>query len=191
MPHKKTVAIVICIAGFLGGIVGAITVQIAEWAEIKLHRELREWFAVKAVDEALPVEILKEIHKSEFTVAQILALIQVESDGRARAVSSDGRHVGVMMVKLSYARKYGYAEEDLYDPVINVSIGLDLLRQERVRYKDVEYYYISGYNCKKSTMEQFLKEGKPLPRETRDHWARYRKKKRQLQAWLEEGEWRE
>lgn len=154
-------------------------------------QEAREWFAVKSIDSRMPVDVLDVIHEqSDFSVAQVLALIMVESKGNPRAVSEDGNHVGLMMVKLSWAKVYGVSEEDLFDPEINVRIGLDLLRQEKERYGN-EYHYISGYNCKKSTMAKFLKDGTRLPKETRTHWKRYQIYKQKYEDWLERGEWHE
>lgn len=179
----RIVGAVICLLAGNFGPRGYVAWRLAE------TRHWREKVAVKAIGDEIPLEVLDVIHRSPFPAAVVLALIEVESDGDPNALSPDGRHVGLLMVKRIYAKKFGYAEDDLFDPVINVTIGLALLAEERTRYKGVEYHYISAHNVSKDRMAEFIKRGRPLPGETRRHWARYRKHKRRLERWIDRGEW--
>jgi soluble lytic murein transglycosylase-like protein len=152
-------------------------------------REGRERFAIKAVNSTLPVEILDVIHEQgRFDVAQVVALIEVESNGYYKKVSPAGA-VGVMQVMPIHANKVGLAVDDLYDPVVNVRLGLQVLWDLHKRYKGREYYYVSAYNCGHGTWGKILDGKKRINSETLNHWRKYRKMKKHYRDWLVRGEW--
>lgn len=156
---------------------------------LRTTRKLREAFLMKALDSRVPIEVANVIRdEGTFTVAQIGALIETESRGNPLAVSPNGRHRGLMMVGVSHCKTYGVSEEDLFDPIVNVTIGVDILAKKAKQYPK-EYHHISAYNCRTATFKAFLEKGAPLPTETQVHWRRYRILRRRYDAWVERGIW--
>lgn len=187
---KRMMRLYACIvaATFLVGIFTPTTVRRGYRA---FGRGVRKWGAIKAVNDTMTHEILPVIEESEFPVAMILALIETESGGYWKAKSPEEKHVGLMMVWLGHAKTYGYAEDDLFDPVVNVTIGIDILRQRVKKYKGVEYYYISAYNTSDANLQRLIDKGTPLPKETRTHWYNYRRRKKKYDDWIDGAVWEE
>jgi len=148
----------------------------------------RERVAVKAIGDEIPLEVLRPIRESRFSVAQILALIETESEGNPRAKSHKGA-IGLLQVMPRHATKRGYAVEDLLDPYVNVVVGLSVLEGMAKQYNWSEIDYVSAWNCGPTAWNRAKKSKVMPPGETQIHWRRYRTTKRKLDRWLEEGDW--
>jgi len=154
------------------------------------NRDLREMFAVKACNHTLMVDVLDVIHTQQrFTVAQMLALAQTESDGRWDAKSGKGA-LGAWQIMPIHGRKKGYTEEDLMDPRLNCELAIEILGGMADEWP-VEYHHISAYNCGWTTWTNVM-AGKEHPKkETERHWSTYRLAKKKYEDWIDRGIWRD
>ena len=174
------------------GILLAVTVQVG-WRRGRFYwnRDMREQFACKAVNSTLSLEVLEVIREQdEFSVAQILALIEIESEGYYKRISPKGA-VGLMQVMPIHAHNAQLAVDDLYDPVVNVRLGIEILSKNMKRYNNNEYYAVSAYNCGSKRWDQIIGGKKAISRETATFWRRYRKSKAKYEKWIEKGIWSE
>ena len=174
------------------GVLLAVLAQIL-WTRGRFYwnRDMREMFACKAVNSTLSLEILDVIHEQdEFEVAQILALIEIESEGYYKRVSPKGA-VGLMQVMPIHANNAGLAVDDLYDPIVNVRLGISILSKLNKRYKGVEYHAVSAYNCGSRQWDRVLGGKASISRETANFWRKYRKAKKRYECWIEQGIWNE
>jgi len=179
-----------------------------QWAKLRWHLPERERFAVKCVHADLPLAVLGEIKKTEFSVAQVLALGCVESMGYAEA-QNDAKSptcFGWLQVHQRHAWQRKMAVRDLFNPVVCTRVALEVLSELKAQYEkqyqeqgpdgemrpcDVEYYYISAYNCGTKKWDQYLRKGNRdlIPDETEKHWQRYQRVKRRLEVLFELGDW--
>ncbi|QPC86412.1 transglycosylase SLT domain-containing protein [Mesorhizobium sp. NBSH29] len=101
----------------------------------------------------------------------ILAVMQVESAGRTRAVSSAGA-MGLMQImpetwaELSARHRLG---RDPFDPRANILGGTAYLREMYDRFGSPGF--LAAYNAGPVRYQQHLATGRPLPRETRVYMA--------------------
>lgn len=65
------------------------------------------------------------------------AIIEAESSCDAEAVSPSKNHYGLMQVGVYHAEEYGYEPEDLFNPDINIRIGVDILYNLFEEYEDL------------------------------------------------------
>lgn len=98
----------------------------------------------------------------------VLAMIQVESSFGPRAISSNGA-CGLMQVKPATARavvsKLGWewsGDHNLFQPIINVRLGIDYLFDLVLKFGSVEKALIA-YNYGESAVRGMLSEGLTLP----------------------------
>jgi Transglycosylase SLT domain len=102
----------------------------------------------------------------------ILAVIEVESAGRTRAVSSAGA-MGLMQImpdtwaELRIRYRLG---RDPFDPRDNILGGTAYLREMYDRFGSPGF--LAAYNAGPERYRQHLDDGRPLPRETRNYIAK-------------------
>ncbi|MDE5588212.1 MAG: lytic transglycosylase domain-containing protein [Acetatifactor sp.] len=89
----------------------------------------------------------------------VMALIKQESDFDPACVSDDGQSVGLMQIQEKWHRdimdKLGCT--DLYDPVQNVRVGVELLKRHFVKYKDAAYA-LMAYNGGQAYADRQVRE---------------------------------
>jgi len=113
--------------------------------------------------------IVEEARTHAMDPALILAVIQVESGCRQRAVSPVGAR-GLMQVmpatgaavakKLSLEWK---GEDSLFDPRFNIKLGVAYLAELEHRYGDIRKALVA-YNWGPTRVDRMLRLGKTLPR---------------------------
>ena len=101
-----------------------------------------------------------------------LALIKIESNFRANAVSNHGA-VGLLQVRPQAARSIAVVSregsrpptraERLQDPRTNVAVGLRYLQQLERQFTD-QTMALAAYNIGPSRVRQHLEHGRPVPR---------------------------
>lgn len=102
----------------------------------------------------------------------ILAVIEVESAGRARAVSGAGA-MGLMQImpatwaELRIRYRLG---SDPFDPRDNIIGGTAYLREMYDRFGSPGF--VAAYNAGPERYRQHVEDGRPLPRETRNYIAK-------------------
>jgi hypothetical protein len=102
----------------------------------------------------------------------ILAVIEVESAGRTRAVSSEGA-MGLMQIMpdtwadLRIRYRLG---RDPFDPRDNILGGTAYLREMYDRFGSPGF--VAAYNAGPERYRQHVEDGRPLPRETRNYIAK-------------------
>jgi len=77
-----------------------------------------------------------------------LAVAKVESDFNPQAISHKGC-IGVFQIHPSLARRYGYKKEDLFDPDINIRLGIRILKHYLDYFRNLELAlaaYHAGFN---------------------------------------------
>jgi len=113
--------------------------------------------------------LVTEAQRAGFTTAMVLAVIEVESRGRVRARSQRDA-LGLMQILprtgRALAHEAGIAwvgPEMLYDPVINVRLGVRYLEQLVDRFGDVPTA-LAAYNAGPTRVAGLLRDGMPIPR---------------------------
>jgi len=98
----------------------------------------------------------------DFDPAFILSLIHVESSFRAQAISKAGAR-GLMQVMPNTGRyianKEGFAyksNNDLFDPFLNLSIGIDYLAELRDRFHGNYFFMLAAYNAGPTKIKQLM-----------------------------------
>jgi hypothetical protein len=98
--------------------------------------------------------------------AWIRAVMRVESDGNARAVSPAGA-MGLMQIMpdtwTDLRARYGLGH-DPFDPHDNILVGAAFLREMHDRYGSAGF--LAAYNCGPACYDNHLATGRPLPPET-------------------------
>jgi len=114
--------------------------------------------------------ILKESQLYGYDPEFIMAIIQTESSFNPRAVSIVGAR-GLMQIMpgtgKEIASEFGMewmGSETLYDPEINIKIGIYYLFEMILKYKDVRLALIA-YNIGPGRVDRMIKEGAILPSE--------------------------
>ena len=113
--------------------------------------------------------IVTESNRAGISPALVLAVIQIESGGDKMAVSHAGA-LGLMQLLpntgRAMARQYGLAwngPETLYDPVVNVRLGVRYLERLVGRFGSMEVA-LAAYNWGPTEIAGRLDRGEPLPR---------------------------
>ena len=80
------------------------------------------------------------------------AMIEAESTCDAKAISPSGKHYGLMQVGISHADDYEIEADDLFNPYVNVRIGVDILYDLFEEYEDLpvvlmKYQGFSDYDA--------------------------------------------
>ena len=113
--------------------------------------------------------LVAEAARAGFTPAMVLAVIEVESGGRIRARSYKNAR-GLMQILPRTGRALAHeaglpwsGPESLYDPVINVRLGVRYLEQLVERFGDVPTA-LAAYNVGPTRVAGWLRAGQPIPR---------------------------
>jgi hypothetical protein len=95
----------------------------------------------------------------------VAAMIEVESDFNAKAVSSKGAR-GLLQLMPGTAERFGIAAEQLYDPGPNLEAGVRYLAFLIQRFPGDLARILAAYNAGEAQVERY--DGVPPFRETRD-----------------------
>jgi hypothetical protein len=113
--------------------------------------------------------IVDECEAQDLEVGLVMAVIQVESAGYHRAVSAVGA-VGLMQLMpgtgKDMARKRGlpwHGSATLFDPVVNVKLGITYLRQLSDRYDHVPTA-LAAYNWGPGRIDSRIRRGAKMPK---------------------------
>jgi len=113
--------------------------------------------------------LVAEATRAGLGPAMVLAVIEVESRGRIRARSHKNA-LGLMQILprtgRALAREAGLpwqGPETLYDPVVNVRLGVRYLEQLVARFGDLPTA-LAAYNAGPTRVQSLLREGRPIPR---------------------------
>lgn len=82
----------------------------------------------------------------------ILSVIYVESGGKIRAISKYGA-IGLMQIIPELGLDYGYSREQLFNPYINIVVGVKYLSRLIKKYNDIDIVltcYLCGENYYKT-----------------------------------------
>lgn len=112
--------------------------------------------------------LVAEAERAGFTPGMVLAVIEVESGGRIRARSHKNA-LGLMQILPrtghALAHEAGlpwWGPETLFDPVINVRLGVRYLEQLVARFGDVPTA-LAAYNAGPTRVADLLRDGQPVP----------------------------
>lgn len=101
--------------------------------------------------------------------ALIVAMVRVESSFDPRAVSHKGAR-GLMQVMPATAQRFGVDGEDLFDPDINLEVGLRYLSWLRDRFDGDTQRMLAAYNAGEAAVDTY--DGVPPYDETRAYVQR-------------------
>jgi len=117
---------------------------------------------------ALTRTILDEAHKAGLDPELIVGLIHVESSGRSRAISRVGA-LGLMQLRPATARAVAEqlgvewsGPETLFDPVLNVRMGVYYLARLVDRFGDLDTA-LAAYNWGPTRIARVLRKGRRVP----------------------------
>jgi soluble lytic murein transglycosylase-like protein len=130
--------------------------------------------------ELLPAEvehlarvIVSESHRAGLPPNFVLAVIEVESSGRKDAISEAGA-LGLMQIMPTTGEFLAdridvpwRGRESLFDPVVNVRLGVHYLEELIDRYADVRTA-LAAYNAGPGNVSSRIRNGKPVPRRYAD-----------------------
>jgi soluble lytic murein transglycosylase-like protein len=128
--------------------------------------------------------LLQLCRRFRFDPAFVLALIQAESGFRVRAESPAGA-LGLMQLMPAsaalIARDNGWkweGEASLFDPRVNLTLGMSYLAHLRHRYRGRSpYFFIAAYNIGPARMDELLARPSFRPVQTLKYY-------REIQKWL-------
>jgi soluble lytic murein transglycosylase len=116
----------------------------------------------------LAVAVAVEAEHAGLPVELVLGVISVESSGYNFAVSDVGA-IGLMQLMPETAEAVAAragvdwrGAKTLFDPVVNVRLGVDYLRQLIDRYGSVETA-LAAYNWGPTRIAERIRRGKPIP----------------------------
>jgi len=133
-------------------------------------RQLRRRGSVISARQAVKLAqvIIEEADRHDLEPALVMAVIQVESSGRPSAVSPVGAR-GLMQIMpptgKELARRNGIPWEGpdmLFDPIVNVKLGVAYLSKLTDRYEDVSTA-LAAYNWGPGRIDRRLRSGKSVP----------------------------
>jgi soluble lytic murein transglycosylase-like protein len=136
----------------------------------EIYRYIRRFeTGLTDVEEAqLASLICAESHKYDCDPKLVLALIMVESSFYSKATSSKGAK-GLMQLRPHVARalaqEMGIAwdgEEVVYDPEVNIRLGLYYLSQLILQFRDLKVA-LAAYNFGPTYIQEKIELGLPLP----------------------------
>lgn len=127
-------------------------------------------------------EFIHLCREYRFDPAFVLALIQVESGFRLRATSPMGA-IGLMQLMPAtasvIARETGIrlqSPQELYDPFVNLRLGIAYLGKLRDRYQGVSpYYLVAAYNLGPARLERLMARPTFRPTGTKVYYDRIRR----------------
>ncbi len=127
------------------------------------------------IAQAQPYAALVTDAARRFGISQdwIWAVIRVESNGNRWAVSSAGAMGLMQIMPATWAnlRARYRLGPDPFDPRDNIMAGAAYLREMHDRYGNATAM-LAAYNAGPGRYEQYLSQGRPLPRETRAYLAK-------------------
>lgn len=85
----------------------------------------------------------------------IMAIVEAESSGNAKAINDDSQCIGLMQVSIKWHkdRMERLGVTDLYDPYSNILVGTDYLMELAEEYGDL-YTVLMLYNGTKNAVER-------------------------------------
>ena len=117
--------------------------------------------------------IVSEAHRVGLAPKFVLAVIAVESSGRRDAVSEAGA-LGLMQIMPATGEFIAgridvpwRGRESLFDPVINVRLGVHYLEGLIERYANVRTA-LAAYNAGPGNVSRRIRSGRPIPRDYAD-----------------------
>lgn len=117
--------------------------------------------------------IVSEAHRAGLPPTFVLAVIEVESSGRRDAVSDAGA-MGLMQIMPATGEFLAgridvpwRGRESLFDPVINVRLGVRYLEELIERYADVRTA-LAAYNAGPGNVSRRIRNGRPIPHDYAD-----------------------
>jgi soluble lytic murein transglycosylase len=117
--------------------------------------------------------IVDEAHRAGLPPTFVLAVIEVESSGRQDAVSEAGA-LGLMQIMPATGEFVASqidvpwrGRESLFDPVINVRLGVHYLEELIERYANVRTA-LAAYNAGPGDVSRRIRSGRPIPRDYAD-----------------------
>jgi len=130
--------------------------------------------------ELLPAEamhlariIVSEAHRAGLPPKFVFAVIEVESSGRQDAVSAAGA-LGLMQIMPATGEFVAgridvpwRGRESLFDPVINVRLGVNYLEGLIERYANVRTA-LAAYNAGPGNVSRRIRSGRPIPSDYAD-----------------------
>lgn len=112
--------------------------------------------------------IAREAGRAGFSAEFVLAVIRVESGGDPFAISSKGA-IGLMQLRPRTAEVMAHAlgirwdgPETLFDPVVNVRLGVNYLERLRHRYGNLTIA-LAAYNWGPTRISGMLRRSQPIP----------------------------
>lgn len=119
-------------------------------------------------EESLARTIIEQARTNDLEVALVLAVIRVESGGYARARSPVGA-LGLMQLLPSTAEEIAQrlgedwrGAESLFDPELNVRLGIDYLKRLSDRYGSVQTA-LAAYNWGPGRIDRRMRNGHGIP----------------------------
>ena len=119
-------------------------------------------------EERLARAIIEQSRKRDLEPSLVLAVIRVASGGYSRARSSVGA-LGLMQLLPSTAEEVALqlgedwrGPESLFDPVMNVTLGIEYLKRLSVRYGSLQTA-LAAYNWGPGRIDRRLRRGSGLP----------------------------
>lgn len=119
-------------------------VEIAEPEEAA--EEARTYYDVPLTEDVQD-RIFDECEKYGISPEIVIAMIERESNYNTYCIGDDGRAAGLMQVQAKWHLERMIALDctDLFDPCENVTVGIDYLHEQLVRYGDIEKA-LTAYN---------------------------------------------
>lgn len=114
-------------------------------------------------------EIFEAARRHALNPALVAAVVRAESAFDHRAVSSKGAR-GLMQLMPATARRFGLAQEELFDPERNLEAGVRYLAWLLERFEGDLVQTLAAYNAGEGTVDRF--GGVPPYRETRSYIRR-------------------
>lgn len=141
-------------------------------------KEVSLWMARKIEDdriEKIAQELVRLSYYHQIDPALVLALIQIESSYRPWIESNKGA-VGLMQVMPRTAKYVADMNElevgrgkDLYDPLVNVQIGIRYLSYLMSKYDFDAEKFLAAYNAGPGIVSKMIARNKFEPKITRDY----------------------
>jgi soluble lytic murein transglycosylase-like protein len=154
--HARKFCRAICIAAAVALLAGRI-----------VHAEPASTSTAQVAPDPVAAPVAEAAQRSGIPASWIRAVMQAESGGDARAVSSKGA-MGLMQIMpetwATLRLRYGLGA-DPFDPHDNIIVGAAYLRELHDRYGSPGF--LAAYNAGPARYEDHLATGQPLPAETR------------------------
>ena len=158
--HARKFCRAICIAAAAALLAGRI-----------VHAEPVSTSTAQVAPDPVAAPVAEAEQRSGIPASWIRAVMQAESGGDARAVSSKGA-MGLMQIMpetwATLRLRYGLGA-DPFDPHDNIIAGAAYLRELHDRYGSPGF--LAAYNAGPARYEDHLATGQPLPAETRSYVA--------------------